>query len=512
MALNGITFTLGQGGTASPIPGSDYISGYLVYNTTAPSGMTLSVPKPVFSLSQAEALGITNTYSDETAATGTITVVSSSTVGDIITIKVTEPTPNSGTKVVTLCTYTAKSSDTTATLLAQSIKSAINNNLTSGYVATGSAAILTITARAGMGIALNSGTPISYTNSNVSSPGLITISQFSGGVGSKLAQWHYQISEFFRLQPSGKLWIGFYTTPGTYNFTELNSMQTVANGEIRQFMVFSPNGTSASNINADLDAIQLIGTAMFANYSPASIIYAPNIFAISDLTTLPNLRARNDNYVSCVIAQDGNALGATLCLTTGVSIPAMGACLGTVALAKVENDIAWVGKFNITNGTEDEVPALSNKNLISSVSAGQLNSLDSYGYIFLINKIGITGSYWNDSHVACSPTSDYAYIERNRVIGKAQRVLYTSWIGLQNSDLFLNADGTLTTSTIRIFKDAVAPSMNQMVANAEISAYAINIDPTQNVVSTSTLSISVEIVGVGIARNISVQLGFVLAL
>lgn len=515
MSLKPITFVLGQGGIGAPLPGSDYISGYLVYTSSVPSGFTSGTAKAIFSLSQAETLGIVADYSDETAATGYLDVRRGAT-GDTISITITEPAINGGTTSVSLGTYTQTSSDTTNALLAASIVNMINNGTYShGYTAaagTGSSPItdhVIITARPGMGISLNTGTPISRT---ITGAITATISQFAGGAYSNKAIWHYQISEFFRMQPSGKLWVGFFATPSNWTFTELNTMQTQANGEVRQFMVYSSHGTSAANINADLDAIQAVHQTMFNNYTPASTIYAPNIFAISDLSTLPNTRLRNDNYVSCLIAQDGGALGANLSLHSGISVPALGACLGTVALAKVEQDIAWVGGFNISNGTEDETVSFANGTLAYNVDANLQTQLDNFGYIFLMKKTGVVGSYFNDSHCAITPTSDYAYIERNRVIGKAQRIIYTSYAPLENSDLYVNPDGTLTSATINIFKDAIAPSMNQMVANGEISAYSVNIDPTQNVISTSTIHVVVKIVGVGIARNIIVNLGFQLAI
>ena len=83
---------------------------------------------------------------------------------------------------------------------------------------------------------------------------------------------------------------------------------------------------------------------------------------------------------------------------------------------------------------------------------------------------------------------------------------------MENSDLYLNPDGTLTSTTIRIFKDALSPSLNQMVANGEISAFNILIDPRQNVQATSSINVTVQIIGVGIARNIVVNLGYVMSL
>ena len=509
MGLNPITFTLAQGGIGTPIPGSDYISGMLHYSSSTPSGFTQGVAKALFGVTDAEAAGILANYNDETQATATATLTLGS-VGDTIKLTVTEPGINGTTNIVNLGTYTVASTDTTSTILAASVAAFINSGtLTHGYTATSATTVVTIHARVGTGISLNTGTPLSDVITGTTT---VTLVQFSGGVASKQAIWHYQISEYFRMQPSGKLWVAFFAVPSTYTFAELETIQTQVNGEIRQFGVYSAHGTSVSNINADLDAIQAVGVSMFNDYAPAVVLYASNMTSITDLSTLSNLRLRSDNYVSCVIAQDGGGLGATLALTTGASVPAYGACLGTVALANVENDIAWVGAFNISSGSEDAVLAFANGTLYNSVSKGLRQQLDNYGYIFLTYVVGTTGSYWNDSHSATSITSDYAYIERNRVIQKAMRILNIGFTPLIKSDLDVNQDGTLQSSTINIFKNAVTPSMSQMVANGEISAYDIIIDPRQNVESTSTINIVLKIVGVGIARHIAVTLGYVLSI
>ena len=508
MALNSISFTLASGGYGTPIPGSDYISGALIYNASAPSGMTLGTSKALFGITDAEAVGILADYNDETQATGNL-AITLGTTGDKITLKVVEPLINGGTVTVNLGTYTVLSTDTTSTILATSLSAFINLGTPShGYSATHSTTNVVLKARKSLGQSLNSGTPIVDTIVGTTA---IVITQFTGGVASKQAIWHYQISEYFRLQPSGKLWLAFFAVPSTYDFTELHTMQKQTGGEINQFGVFSSNGTSTANITADLGAIQATCVTMFNEYMPAVVVYAPNIFAISDLSTLLNLRLNTDNYVSLVIGQDGTGLGAKLSFTSGSSVPAWGACLGTVSLAKVENDIANVGKFNISNGSEDAVPAFSNGSLYNSISTGLANQLDTFGYIFLRTITGKTGSYWNDSHSCIAVTSPYSYIERNRVINKAQRITYTALVPFENSDLNLNSDGTLTFSTINQFKSALIPSFNQMVANGEISAYKINIDPKQNVLANSTIAVNINIVGVGIARFINVTLGYSLS-
>ncbi len=501
-----IQFVLGQGGIGTPQPGQDYISGMIFTANTVPTGFSYSVGQEIFSVVNAENLGIVGDYSDETKASSRFTLSATVSTGTVITILVNEPDINSSINQVTLTTYTAQSTDTTLAALGTSIANSINIG-NSGYSATTVVgASFSVSGRVGVGPVINTVTPV-VTG--------ITLSQtaFSGGLASTRIVEHYQISEFFRLNPNGVLWVMYQTTPNIWG--NINLLQNQSSNSIRQFGVYNVAGTQSSGITTDLDNIQVVGNTMFGNYTPASVIYSPNIYNTSDLTTLPNLRARSDNYVSCVIGQDGGNTGAFLSLYSSQSVTAYGAVLGLVSVSKVSDNIGWVGKYPISPGSgELSVPAIG-QFLYSTTYAnsyGLLNQLDGYGYIFAMTRPNIVGSFVNNAHVCISVTSDYAYIERNRTIDKVIRNSYLELSPLVNSPLVLNSDGTLAPQTITIFEDAEKPSLDAMVQAGEISAYKIIIDPTQNVQTTNTIAVVLQIVGVGVAMNIVVTVGYVLSI
>jgi hypothetical protein len=211
-----------------------------------------------------------------------------------------------------------------------------------------------------------------------------------------------------------------------------------------------------------------------------------------------------------VLAQDGGAHGNFLYITCGKSISALGACLGTIALAKVSESIAWVEKFNMSNGTELEVLAFSNgtKFSNSAVTDGLLEALNDKRFIFLKKHVGLSGSYWNDSHTAVVPTSDYAYIENNRTIDKAIRNLRAAYLPKLNSPITLNADGTMSDNTITMLENIGDAALDQMLRDFELSARRVQISPTQDVLATSKLVIGVDLVVNGVARFIEIPIGF----
>ena len=89
---------------------------------------------------------------------------------------------------------------------------------------------------------------------------------------------------------------------------------------------------------------------------------------------------------------------------------------------------------------------------------------------------------------------------------------------LLKSRIYLNADGTLTQTSIEQYIGAAEPSIMQMVNDGDLSpgnvtgtsltAGVINIDPTQNVNSQGYVAIVYNLLGVDIADNINVTLQF----
>jgi len=509
--LNDVTVIRGQGGLGRALPGEDYISGLMFYTDNLPSGFddTHRV-KQVLSLAAAEALGIDGDYSDETKATGTVTITNVGSNGDTIAIYVQEPTEQ-----VLLATYTKVSGDTTVTLVAVAIKNAINALTSShGYTAANTAGAITITARAGLGIFLNSGTPISTVIVGTIAR---SITQFSGGVASELAQWHYHIAEYFRIQPAGNLWLGFFElTANTFDFAELQTMQNTATGKIRQCGVYLCNTGSfdgASDVATAADALQVQVELLESLHTPLSTIVATNLEPVADFTNLLTLANQSDSGVSVVIGQDGDGLGSEIFYAQGTSITCLGAVLGATSLAAVNENIGWIQKFNLSNGIELAKPAYSNGVLVNIIAdLNLLTQLNEYKYIFLRYFPGTSGSYVQDNPTCIASSSDYAYMNDNRVIDKADRLLYGAYLPFLNGPIVLNADGTISDNDVAYLTSLGNVALDDMVRNGEVSAKEITIDPAQNVLSTNKIIITASLVPVGSARHITVKLGYVLSL
>ena len=502
MALNDIIFVKGQGGLGRPLTGEDYISSLLFYtaNGNLPSGFSTSNRIKLFgSVQDAVNAGIKNDYSDATAASLTYLISTKGNTGDTLQLKYTD----AKSVINDLGTYTVGASDSTILLQGQALAAVINaGTQTHGCTASFATATLTVTLPKSQGTYPNTGTTTTVTLTGAFAG---TLTQPSGGTQSLQAIWYYHISEYFRIQPKGSLYVGFYAVPGSYTFTEIQTIQTFANGKVRQLGVYKDGAAFAT---ADLTAIQAVCTTLDGLHMPISVLYGADLSATSDITTLSDLSTLTANKVSAIISQDGAGQGAFLYVTYKKSITTLGAALGAVSYANVSEDIGWPNKFNISNGTECDTPGFANGQLLSAISQSNLNTLDNRRYIFLIKYVGLSGSFFNDSHTSIAVTSDYAYIENNRVIDKSIRGVYSSLIAYINSPLTLNSNGTLKDTTIAFFESQAGVNLDQIVRDGDLSAYSITIDPTQNVLSTNNITVAVKLLPVGVARQITVNIGF----
>lgn len=329
----------------------------------------------------------------------------------------------------------------------------------------------------------------------------------SGSSIDEIKVLNYNIAELFRVNKKAIVYVGIDDNAAIdYSFIE--TVQLFAEGKIRQFGVITHSEAYASGTITSLNTSAL---NMATENRPAVVVLGCDVSGTA-LASLPDLRALSKKYVSAVCGQDGNATGAALSVATGTGIPNVGAVLGAITLAKVNENVGWPSKFNLVSTTELDVPAFADGSLVKNQTASLIDAINTKGWIFFIKHDGLAGSYINDSHTAISVSDDFAYIENNRTIQKAIRGVRTFLLPDLNAPLYINADGTLTEETIAHFKNNATRHLEQMQRDGEISAFEVSIDPTQDVLTSSELAIGISVVPVGVARTISVNIGFVVSI
>jgi len=515
MALPNINFVQSPNGLGRPLTGTDYVSALIHYyasGATLPTGFSSSDRiKRVFSVADAEALGITDGHLAETAAVAKYVISAAGAAGDLVTITYTgiDGAENIIEDYV-MVTADVVSTTTAAAALAAAINAGTTNH---GFSASSNTNTLFVTTKGGEGIFPNSGTPYSETITGTVA-GTWTQPTGSGSTVLGVASWidtlHYHISEYFRIQPKGELYVGLYVEESsTYAFADITTMQNFAQGAIKQIGVFEKNVAYST---AQLTALQAIATANAAVYKPLQILLNAEISATPSVASLATLQTLSNPNVTALIAQDGANEGYHIYKATGKTVGTVGAALGAVSLASVSESIAWVQKFNMASGgTELDTIAFSNGQLYTALADSQFESLNNYGYVFLRKLVGITGSFWSDSKTAVISTSDYSTIENNRTYQKATRVVRAALLPTLSGPIKVNADGTLTLDVIGYLSSLAGKPLTQMVADNELSAFKVIINPEQDILATSELELTLQLVPVGVARTITVNIGFVVS-
>ncbi len=528
MALPDITFTRNQSGLGRQLPGEDHISGMMFYmaNGDLPSGfLTSDRNKVIYSVQDAEDLGVLDDFSDEIACTdGAVQITGVGATGDTWTITI--PDYLGGT--TTLATYVEQSGDGVNDVSA-GLNTNLNNNTTShGYTSTVLTDTVTIVQPVGYGIY-----PSTVTLASASSgAGTTAVTQFiiSTAEGSFLAIMHYLISEFFRIQPKGILYLGIESNAATWDGDGIVELQNYAEGKIRQMGIF------ITEIDGSINAGKTFATSLLdtiqAKIAVCQTAHKPfNAFVVADvkgdaLSGLTDLSALSGHNITLCSGQDRGNYGYLLSLIYGYSVSDMGTMLGVVSLARVHQCIANVGRFDITgtvtktngnnftlaDGTEHDEAGFATGAKTRDQVNSLLEALQAKSQVFQKKHVGTTGTYWNDSWTCIAQDNDLCYIETNRVIDKGVRNGRTKLLPYLAGDIYLNDDGTMTSNSVSLFENVVGSALRQMTQDGELSAYSVDIDDTQNVGSTDTVAVTMNLIKVAIGRTFDINIGFIISL
>lgn len=361
---------------------------------------------------------------------------------------------------------------------------------------------------------------------------------------------YYQIQQFFRMNPSGDLYI-MKTTAATYKAIagKAKDMQEKANGNIRQMAIIFSGATTFADTQEAVNAAQTQAGLSYKDYMPFEVILEGKGFDVDNAPSLAELNAEN---VSVVIAmdvekafeqklfdydssdlytlapneelvpianfpgrynvKDANGLKQgdgdifrVVARDSYKNTAAVGLALGAISKAKVSENIAWIEKFNLTGEGFAKAGFVGGEEI---KTLGTLSELNEKRYIFARTHTGLAGVYFNDSSTCTTGTSDFAYVENNRTINKATRLLRTALLPKLASPVLVDIDGKLPQSVSKSFEGLCRSALEGMVANQEVSDFDVYVDPKQNILATSELKVKAEITPIGTARKIMVDLGF----
>jgi len=317
-------------------------------------------------------------------------------------------------------------------------------------------------------------------------------------------EW-YHIKQFFLQNPNGVCYLMIAVTGVTYDFTEINDIQSFASGDLRQIAIVMPNVYDFDT--SDITVIQALATSNQSDYQPLQVLYSPSFTGVTGATEIDALTdIKEGTYdapdLSIISGYDGDETGSN----SGYSMA--GSALGVLSRMKVSDSMAWVGQNNLLALTSDfDNPKIGGM-FISGLTSTQLDTVHDKGYIFVRKFPNKGGAYISGSETVTIDTDDYTDIQTRRTINKVYRGVYTNLVDLLNSPIKIDSStGKIDNTTVKIFEDEAGKILEQMKRATEISDGVAYVNPDQDVLSTSIVNVSVTVVPYGTAKQITVDLG-----
>jgi hypothetical protein len=333
---------------------------------------------------------------------------------------------------------------------------------------------------------------------------------------------HYHIAEFFRINNGAILYIMGVAQSVTMtqmcdkDNAYLKKLLTSAEGKIRQVAVVrNPSSGYTPTISTGLDADVLsaipkadqLSLEEESYYRPVEIILEGKYFTGTPASAI-DLHTLDNSNVSVVILADNDISTAE---TEYQGYAAVGTVLGCVSLASVNENIGWAEKFNIQSSADERFVnvGLSSGLKLSAYTEAQQQTLNDKGFIIPELIIGEAGVYLNDSYTCTSPDDDFAYIENNRTIKKAIRLVYKALAPKVKRPTKVDKNtGYLPTEVIKFYQTTAKSAMEVLLRNNECSDVDAFMNPKQNLLATNELVVEIEIIPTGTARKIKVPIGF----
>lgn len=312
-----------------------------------------------------------------------------------------------------------------------------------------------------------------------------------------------QINEFYQTAGDGKKLFLIVSDKGAKNEVLKSCVEKLLNhvgGEISLLGICLPV-TAGAEIQGGLSkevfeaqtTLQLLADAYVNKIMPFTAVIAGVGFKgsaqeLADLKTMSNYRTQ-----------------IALTATDDSGVAAVGQLLGAYMAQPVYRKISRVknGALPMTMGGA----YLTDKKTIDG-RADLLDELTDKCYIVYRDFPGRTGYFYNGDYTATLETDDLRYIARIRVIDKALKIAYNTYVGELDDEIDITEDGKLDPAQVSYLQELI---YNQVMGNMKeaISNFTATIDPAQNVLSGKGTDVVLSITPKGYLNPINVTLGFV---
>ncbi|MRI64425.1 DUF2586 family protein [Ornithobacterium rhinotracheale] len=332
---------------------------------------------------------------------------------------------------------------------------------------------------------------------------------------------HYQISEVFRLAPDTDLF--FLPLPAGAKLQDKATEILTTLRELNQVRGVAAFGFSndLSSLAGEVETIQtqIVEEAKKDGILLDFILVEGKGKQGLSYSNLEDLKAKNAPQISLVIGQDSavatldDAYKYHACVGSALGMLSVRSVAENIGSVDIENKPDTARTYNTYSLTDEGLKkfikvALSTGENINEISTQSQQDLNNKGYIFAGTYVDVAGFYFSNSHTCVSKSSDFTYIENNRVWNKAARLVRAALTPRIKSKLKKDPQtGYLKASTTAYLENLAQKAIEQMQIADEISGYSVYINPKQIVSETEALKVKISIVVDPILHKIEGEIG-----
>lgn len=313
--------------------------------------------------------------------------------------------------------------------------------------------------------------------------------------------YYDQLVEFFRLAPEATLYV-----LSTDNIDEVEAFLNF-NKEIKGYGIDFIADTETSLSISDLTKHQVLINKLAGENR--LIDFA--VIAVSGELPEIDLFDQECPQISVSLAcekDDGKA--------------SVGSVLGMIGVRKISENLGSVDierkplhkrgsqDYPLTDSLLERWPSsyLPDGTLVNGMDKSELTALLNKGYIIAAGYEGYPGLFLENSYTAVERTSDFAFIENNRVWNKAARIIRQTLLPRVKSKVKKDPQtGFIASTTAAYWETLLEKALQQMLTDDDISGFEISIDHKQIVSSTEAVKVKALIVADGIVHEFEVAVG-----
>ncbi len=287
----------------------------------------------------------------------------------------------------------------------------------------------------------------------------------------------------------------------------VQDLLTLAKGRIRGIFVHrTPAGGYTPTITTGLDGdvTTAIAQAQTTAIYTVDTLKAPVFVIIAGLyysglaTDLTALNTGSNNRVGVLI---GDSVSGNGC--------AIGLLAGRLARIPVQRNIGRVKDGSILTLTAAYLKT-------TQVEIADAGSVHDKGYITLRTHIGRSGYFFTDDPLAAIVSDDYHKLTARRTVDKGYRIAYDTLVSELLDEVPVTDAGYVSAAYAKSIEakveNAIVNSMDGELGkdpdNAKDKGVICFVSPTQNIVSTGLLQVSLKLKPFGYTNYINVLLGF----